>query len=337
MLPVDKSRYGPAAFKANKTPQANSLRFCYELRSLLYLEDCSKPSPSFFKYLDRLQQILLADKSTAVRAEIADVFAGDGLAMVVIRGLQQLDFETGKKLLAMLTALVSASPRLQASLLAAGEECMSVLLSGYTDLKLYIICGQFFRELLQFPALFQRALTISTLRSLGLYSKSPQFEVSADAFESFKILLSTEFDFLPDFLAANYAEIDRILEDLRKTDNYFLKRQTLALTVRLLEQERNAQFRQLYASEPEHTKSAMTALKSDSSRQVKVESFFVFAAIVDLQLQQSLEAQQQSGCLKIIRKNKDRLVSFLQEFGQDVEDEKLHGVKRRLLEGLRVL
>lgn len=337
MLPVDKSRYGAAAFKANKTLQANTLRFCYELRCLLSLEDCSKPSPSFSKYLDRLQHILGTDKSPSVRIEIADVFASNGLAIVILHGLQRLDFETDKKLIAMLTALISLSPRLQAGLLAAGEELTATLLSGYADSKLYIICGQFFRELLQFPALFQRALSVATLRSLGLYSKSPQFEVSADAFESLKLLLGSELEFLPDFLAANYVDIEGILEDLRKTDNYFLKRQSLALTVHLLEQERNSQFRQLYAREPEHTKSAMTALKSDSSRQVKVESFFVFACIVDLQMRQSLEVQQQSGSLKIIRKNKDRLVAFLQEFGQEVEDEKFHGVKRRLLEALRVL
>lgn len=337
MLPVDKSRYGPSAFKANKSLQSNSLRFCYELRCLLALSDSTKPTLSFTKYLDRIQHILMTDKSQAVRVEIADVFARDGLAVVIVRGLAKLDFETGKQLLALLTSFINVSPRLQSSLLSSLSDFLPALLSGYGDSKLYIICGQFFRELLQYPALTEAILSVQTLRNLVIYCKSPQFEVSADAFESFKVLITCEFPFLPLFLASNYSEIEPIFEDLRRSDNYFLKRQTLSLTFTLLEQPRNRQFCSMYVLDPEHTKNAMTTFKSDSSRQVKMESFYVFSAILHGQLQESREIQMQSASLKIIRKNKERLISFVLEFGQEIEEEKFHIVKNRVLEELRVI
>ena len=345
MIPLDKSRYGTSAFKANKSVQANALRFCYELRSMLQRDDTVQSSPAaqrgFPKYFDRVHQIIAGEaqigRSPTAKQELADVFAGDNLATAIIGGLARLDFETSKQLLLMLAALLSVSPRLQASLISSIPSILPPLLQGYTDPKLYIVTGQFLREMVQWPALAQCILTVETLSTLATFSKSQIFEVSADAFETLKSLFYSEQPYMPDFLATNYSDLVRIIDGLRDSDNYFLKRQSLALIYKLLDNPRNDLFRQMYAREPDHLKHAMTTMKTESARQVKVEAFLVFACIVEILTQQPADVQQQSQSLKIVRKNMDRLVEYVQLFAQDLEDEKFQAIKRRLLESLRLL
>lgn len=339
---LDKSRYGASAFKANKSVQANALRFCYELRSLLQREEGAqspaKVQQGFTKYYERVHQIITGEARTpSVRQEVAEVFAGDGIVTAVVTGLTRLDFETSKQLLLMFAALITISPPLQASLSSSMSEVLQQLLQGYTDPKLYVLSGQFLRELLQYPAIAEHALTMDTLSALARLARNPIFELSADAIETMKSLLCSDHAFLSNFLASNFSDVLSLMHSLRDSENYFLKRQSLSIIYRMLDNPRNDLFRRLYAREPEHLKYAMTAMKTENARQVKVEAFLLLGVIVDVLRTLPPEQQQQSQSLKIVRKNQERLLDYVQRFGQDMEDEKFHAVKRRLVESLQRL
>ena len=191
--------------------------------------------------------------------------------------------------------------------------------------------------MMQSALIFSRLLSLETVHALGNYAKNQLFEVSADAFESLKVMLTMESALVSPFLEHNYWEVVGIIDGFSVSENYFLKRQSLSLLNRLLGHPKNAIFVEYYSKDSENLKRIMTAMKKETSRQVKLDAFCVFAKIVEWMTRLKPEERGANLSVKIVRKNRERLGEFVGEFGRDVEDEKFQEVKQHLMSALRLI
>ena len=340
---MDRSNYGPAPFKRNKSAEANALRLCYETRS--YLSQVSDQSASFRKtqealrkYLTRIEKILkgehkLSSKLNSVK-EMADAFTSDGWDVIIICNLDKFDFETTKELIEILSPLMRSSPDMRENIASHIEEIIDKILSYYQMEQVYVISGPFFRELLIYEPIHLAALSIHTLQLHTELVTSSQFEISADAFESLKALLANK-RLVRRFLDENYNEVMSIIERCLDS-SYFFKRQTLSLVYNLLDNFPDSLFACNFITNREKLTETMNMLKKETSIQIKTEAFYIFSAILEghLRLRDQVE---ELPTFKIIRKNKPKLLSFCEKFQVDRDDDEFQDCRRRVIDKLKRL
>lgn len=338
---MDRSNYGIAPFKRNKSAEATALRLCFETRS--YLSQISEQSVTFRKtqealrkYLTRVEQILrgehkLSSKLNTVK-EMADAFTTDGWDRLIIFNLDKFDFETTKELIEILSPLLRSSPDMRVNISNHVNEIISEIINYYEMDQTYVVAGPFFRELLTYEAIHSAALSLGTLQLFAQQVMSSQFEISADAFESVKALLSSK-RFVRRFIDENYSEVMSIIDKFLNV-SYFFKRQTLSLVYNLLENFPESSFAYTFITDREKLTEIMNMLKRESSIQIKTEAFYIFSAILEglLRLRDQME---ELPTFKIIRKNKLKLLSFFEKFQVERDDDEFQDCRRKVIDRLK--
>ncbi|OBT53688.1 hypothetical protein VE04_06907 [Pseudogymnoascus sp. 24MN13] len=141
------------------------------------------------------------------------------------------------------------------------------------------------------------------------------FEVGADAFTTFRELLTKHKQIVAQYLSTNFdLFFDKYNNILVKSDSYVTKRQSIKLLGEILLDRANYAVMTAYVDRGEHLKICMNLLRDDR-KMVQYEGFHVFKVFV-ANPHKSIAVQ------KILLINRERLVKFLQHFLEDrTEDE----------------
>ncbi|KAI0973149.1 Mo25-like protein [Xylaria arbuscula] len=155
------------------------------------------------------------------------------------------------------------------------------------------------------------------------------FEVAADAFTTFRELLTKHKELVPRYLAVNFELFfDKYNTILVQSNSYVTKRQSIKLLGEILLDRSNYNVMTAYVDRGEHLKICMNLLRSDR-KMVQYEGFHVFKVFV-ANPHKSIAVQ------KILLMNRDKLLSFLSHFLEDrTEDEQFIDEREFLIKQIK--
>jgi len=140
------------------------------------------------------------------------------------------------------------------------------------------------------------------------------FEVGADAFTTFRELLTKHKQIVAQYLNTNFdLFFDKYNNILVKSESYVTKRQSIKLLGEILLDRANYSVMTAYVDRGEHLKICMNLLR-DERKMVQYEGFHVFKVFV-ANPHKSIAVQ------KILLINRERLLTFLQHFLEDRTDD----------------
>ncbi|KAL2069732.1 hypothetical protein VTL71DRAFT_14411 [Oculimacula yallundae] len=155
------------------------------------------------------------------------------------------------------------------------------------------------------------------------------FEVGADAFTTFRELLTKHKQLVAQYLSTNFdLFFDKYNNILVKSESYVTKRQSIKLLGEILLDRANYAVMTAYVDRGEHLKICMNLLRDDR-KMVQYEGFHVFKVFV-ANPHKSIAVQ------KILLINRERLLVFLKEFLQDrTEDEQFIDEREFLIKQIK--
>ncbi|CAN8103988.1 unnamed protein product [Discula destructiva] len=155
------------------------------------------------------------------------------------------------------------------------------------------------------------------------------FEVAADAFTTFREILTRHKEIVPRYLAVNFDMFfDRYNHVLVQSNSYVTKRQSIKLLGELLLDRSNYNIMTAYVDSGEHLKICMNLLRDDR-KMVQYEGFHVFKVFV-ANPHKSVPVQ------KILLMNREKLLTFLSQFLEDrTDDEQFIDEKEFLIKQIR--
>lgn len=158
---------------------------------------------------------------------------------------------------------------------------------------------------------------------------SEPFEVGADAFTTFRELLTRHKQLVAQYLSTNFdLFFDKYNNVLIKSDSYVTKRQSIKLLGEILLDRANYTVMTAYVDRGEHLKICMNLLR-DERKMVQYEGFHVFKVFV-ANPHKSIAVQ------KILLINRERLLTFLKHFLEDrTEDEQFMDEREFLIKQIK--
>lgn len=140
------------------------------------------------------------------------------------------------------------------------------------------------------------------------------FEISADAFSTFRDLLMKHKELVSEFLEANFDDFFVTYHKrLISSDNYVTKRQSIKLLGELLLERSYYRVMTRYVASPDHLKIVMQLLREKPSM-IKFETFHVFKIFV-------ANPDKSYGVQKILINNREKLLAFLPSFCEEKNDD----------------
>ncbi|KAK3709958.1 Hym1p [Vermiconidia calcicola] len=154
------------------------------------------------------------------------------------------------------------------------------------------------------------------------------FEVSADAFDCFRLILTKHKQLVSQYISTNFEMFfDKYNNILIKSDSYVTKRQSIKLLGEVLLDRQFYEVMTRYVDSGDNLKLIMWQLKDDR-RMVQYEAFHVFK-IFAANPNKSYEVQ------KFLIMNKQRLLKFLPRFLEDrTEDDQFNDEKAWLVKAI---
>ncbi|KAJ5155731.1 hypothetical protein N7492_008534 [Penicillium capsulatum] len=216
-------------------------------------------------------------------------------------------------------------------------EILVELCRGYSQPQSAMPCGVILREALKFDVVTAVVLYDqskegeSAVRLSDLKPNLPQrgdgvfwnffewvdksnFEVSADAFTTFREILTRHKNLVTAYLATNFELFfGRFNNILIQSDSYVTKRQSIKLLGEILLDRANYNVMMAYVESGENLKLCMKLLRDDR-KMVQYEGFHVFKVFV-------ANPNKSVAVQRILINNRDRLLRFLPKFLEDRTDD----------------
>ncbi|CAL5870357.1 uncharacterized protein PFLUO_LOCUS4593 [Penicillium psychrofluorescens] len=216
-------------------------------------------------------------------------------------------------------------------------EVIIELCRGYAHPQSAMPCGVILREALKYDVITavvlydesnegEPAVRLSDLKPSVLQSGNGifwnffewidkgNFEVSADAFTTFREILTRHKSLVTSYLATNFdLFFGRFNDTLIQSDSYVTKRQSIKLLGEILLDRANYSVMVAYVESGENLKLCMKLLRDDR-KMVQYEGFHVFKVFV-------ANPTKSVAVQRILINNRDRLLRFLPKFLEDRTDD----------------
>ncbi|CAG9467076.1 unnamed protein product [Pedinophyceae sp. YPF-701] len=307
-------------------------------------KDAAKAKEDVVKYMGHLKVLLFGngeDQKATLEDALAVATSGceHGLLQTLVTSLQDFDFETKKDAAQVFGALVRMregdSPG--ANYVLERPELLLQLADGYSTSELALNCGNMLRDATRQAVLAELMLRNGMFKKLATFIQNPSFEVSSDAFSTFKELLLRHPDVSGPYLAEQYDDFMSVYKDLLSSESYVTRRQALKLLGDLLGSPACAPFMVRFTNTPENLIQVMMQLR-DESRHIQYEAFIVFRAFMVAYQTRHL---RDPNTLAILLQNKAKLQSYISKFQleRDAEDETFAEEREaivNMIEGLSV-
>ncbi|XP_054837348.1 calcium-binding protein 39-like [Eublepharis macularius] len=328
----------PLFSKSYKNP-AEIVKTLQENLAILEKQDkkTEKASEGVSKSLKAMKEILCGatDKEppTEVVAHLAQELYNSGLLIALIANLQLIDFEGKKDVSQIFNNILrrqigTRSPTVE--YVSAHPHILFMLLKGYETPQVALRCGIMLRECVRHEPLAKIVLFSDQFRDFFQYVGISTFDISSDAFATFKDLLTRHKLLVAELLQQNYDMFFEDYEKLLHSENYVTKRQSLMLLGELILDRHNFSIMSKYVSKPENLKLLMNMLR-DKSPNIQYEAFHVFKVFV-------ANPNKSPAIVDILLKNQPKLIEFLSNFQTEREyDEQFTDEKNYLIKQIRDL
>ncbi|KAK4388509.1 Calcium-binding protein 39-like [Sesamum angolense] len=195
-------------------------------------------------------------------------------------------------------------------------ELLDFLLACYDNKEIAVHCGNMLRECIKVPTLAKYIIDSPSFELFFKFVELPNFDVSSDAFATFKDLLTKHPPAVSEFLTAHYNEFFEHYEKLLMSANYVTRRQSLKLLSEFLLESRNSHIMKRYIAETNHLKLMMILLKIFVANPNKPQDIKV-----------------------ILAKNHEKLLALLQNLspGKGDEDDEFEEEKEMIMKEIQRL
>ncbi|KAL3502368.1 hypothetical protein ACH5RR_036817 [Cinchona calisaya] len=210
-------------------------------------------------------------------------------------------------------------------------ELLDFFVVCYDNKEIALHCGSMLRECIKVPSLAKYILESPSFELFFKFVELPNFDVSSDAFSTFKDLLTKHASAVSEFLSSHYNEFFEQYETLLTSKNYVTRRQSLKLLSEFLLEPPNSHIMKHYITEVHHLKVMMTLLK-DSSKNIQISAFHIFKVFV-------ANPNKPREIKVILAKNHEKLLSLLQDLsaGKGGEDEQFEEEKEMIIKEIERL
>jgi len=191
-------------------------------------------------------------------------------------------------------------------------------------------CGMILRECIRHEALARTLLYNPKFDDYFEYVKLSTFDTASDAFATFKEVLTRHKVLVAEYLTANYDSFFEKYTTLLDSGNYITKRQSLKLLGEILLDRSNFAIMTKYIASEDNLKLMMNLLR-DKSKNIQYEAFHVFKVFV-------ANPNKNKAVLDILRRNRDKLATFLEGFQTErTDDEQFNDEKAFLIRQIQEL
>lgn len=200
------------------------------------------------------------------------------------------------------------------------------MLDGYETADIALVSGSMLRECLRHESLTAAVLNSEHVWQLFSYVECANFDVSSDALATFRDLLTAHRDLVANFLLQKFDRFFASYRDLLRSPNYVTRRQTLKLLGEVIVHRRNFTVMNKYITSKLDLMIMMNLLR-DKSKSIQYEAFHVFKVFV-------ANPNKPDDIVQILRRNRERLTTFLTKFRTDIEDDQFVREKAYLLKAI---
>jgi len=186
---------------------------------------------------------------------------------------------------------------------------LECLFSGYKDQTIALSCGSMLRDCIRHKRLARRVLHSEWVLQFFVEIEERKFEVSSDAFVTFRDLLTRHKDLVAHFLDEKFDEFFSRYNQCLRSKNYMTRRQLLKLLGELLLDPANVAVMLHYVGDVQNLILMMTLLKDEYSS-IQYEAFHVFKVFV-------ANPNKPQAVVDILSNNKAKLLRFLGNFHDD--------------------
>ena len=211
---------------------------------------------------------------------LQEFIASDALYLTLLH-MQYYEFEAKKDLVYLFSVLLRKHANTLVDYLVDKEtkqpQLLSYWIGNYNNAEIALNCGMLLRECIRYTGLAYIILENKQLleQFFGLV-ELPTFDISSDAFATFKELLTKHP--IDEFLEKNYDYFFEKYTILLNSQNYVTKRQSLKLLGELLLDKQNYTIMMKYIANVDNLKLLMNLLR-DKSKNIQYEAFHVFKVL----------------------------------------------------------
>eukprot|EP00271_Cylindrocystis_brebissonii_P012030 TRINITY_DN3007_c0_g1_i1.p1 TRINITY_DN3007_c0_g1~~TRINITY_DN3007_c0_g1_i1.p1 ORF type:complete len:344 (+),score=59.88 TRINITY_DN3007_c0_g1_i1:485-1516(+) len=276
------------------------------------------------EYPDWTEEMLISAANEAYRS--------DFISLMALR-MGKLDWEARKQCIQIWAGLLQyeedkREPR-GVAYVENHPEILDDLIEGYTTKDMAPVAGSMLREALKYEPLARCILESPKFTRLFTFVDVPNFDISSDAFLTLKEALKRHRVVVCNYLTANFVKFFECYEMLLKSPSYVTRRQALKLLGEVLLDRANVTVMLRYIADAHNLRVIMVLLK-DQSRTIQFEAFHVFKVFV-------ANPNKPEPILKLLSRNKERLLEFLDDFQTDKEDEQFEEEKELLTREIEML
>ncbi|KAI9295834.1 calcium-binding protein 39 [Neoconidiobolus thromboides FSU 785] len=188
-------------------------------------------------------------------------------------------------------------------------EILFALFHSYENPNTALTCGQILRECLKYEPLAKLLIQSTNFKAFFNYINYSNFDISSDAFLSFREALTRHRKMVAKQLLVDYDEFFAKYEVLVLNSNYAVRRLAIKLLADLLLDRTNFRIMTIFISKKNNLKICMNLLK-DKSKNIQLESFHIFKIFV-------ANPKKAPQIQDILVKNKDKLIEYLEKFHND--------------------
>lgn len=302
-----------------------------------------KVSGELAKPISALKALTLQSEEDVLRGDydlqmflIKEIYESN-LLEILVQEIEKFPFEARKDAVIIFNSLLRRQIPPNRQIVAENirdnrRDLLRDLLNGYDQSERTLHYGLILRECIKYDFLAEIILNLPEFQKLFDYIQLPTFDVSSDAFATFKDLLTRHKSLVNEFLVRNYELVFGRLNGLLASENYVTRRQSLKLLGEILHDRKNYEVMLRYVSEVENLKLLMCQLR-DKSERIQFEAFQVFKIFI-------ANPNKPKPIYDILCKNRDKILHFLENFsvqGKQMEDRNFNEDKMFLIEKLQLL
>jgi len=202
-------------------------------------------------------------------------------------------------------------------------QVVRLLVNLFSDPGIALHCGFLLRDCLRYEFLAEEFLETSCWafdRFFDQHLAADSFDISSDAFATFRDALTTHKAKVLTFLTENYSHFFSKYNALLVSDQYVTQRQSLKLLGELLLDRQNYNVMIKYIGDKENLKIIMNLMRVKSPA-IQMEAFHVFKVFV-------ANPRKTEPVAQILSRNRDKIIAYLSnltggEDGQFVEERNL--------------
>ncbi|KAL7412461.1 mo25 protein [Mrakia frigida] len=289
-----------------------------------------KANEELSKLLVQMKVVLYGDAETdaspEATAQLSQEAYNHDVLLLLVERIGGFEFEAKKDVTQIFNHLLrrqigSRFPTVE--YIAKKPQIVFATLKGYANEDVALNTGMILKEMLRSESLAKILLYSEQFYSFPAYIENTTFGISCDAFGNLKETLTKHKPMVAAYLDANYDRFFSTYTTLILSSNYVTKRQSIKLLGEILLDRANYSVMTRYISNEANLKMMMNLLR-DKSRNIQFEAFHVFKVFV-------ANPKKPEAIESILRRNKDRLLSFLKEFHNDKDDEQFNDEKQFLI------